>query len=87
MTASDLPTPPVFSALEAWAGAGRVVRAAASDVAAWRLPEQQKAALVSCGVPSLSPLPRLECLRPDSCLANPGGGRRVSADQGGRHRP
>jgi hypothetical protein len=51
--ASDLPTPPPFTALEAWAGAGRVVRAAESELAAWRLPEQQKATLVSCGVPLL----------------------------------
>lgn len=54
MTAADeLPSPPRRHELEAWAGAGRVVTATASEVAAWRLPEQQKAALVSCGVPLL----------------------------------
>lgn len=53
MTARDLPTPPAFAALEAWAGAGRVVRATESEVAAWRLPAQQKATLVSSGVPLL----------------------------------
>jgi hypothetical protein len=53
MAAGGLPSPPDFKALEAWAGAGRVVRAAASDVAGWRLPREQKAALTSCGVPLL----------------------------------
>ncbi|MER5266562.1 SUKH-4 family immunity protein [Actinosynnema sp. NPDC002837] len=53
MTARDLPTPPAFTALEAWAGPGRVVRAAEPDLAAWRLPRPQKASLVSSGVPVL----------------------------------
>lgn len=53
MTAGVSPTPPTFTALEAWAGAGRVIRADESELAAWRLPEQQKATLVSCGVPLL----------------------------------
>jgi hypothetical protein len=53
MTAGVSPAPPDFAALEAWAGAGRVIRADKSELAAWRLREQQKAALVSCGVPLL----------------------------------
>ncbi|WP_447190410.1 SUKH-4 family immunity protein [Streptosporangium sp. G12] len=53
MVASDLPSPPSAHALEAWAGVGRVL-CAAVDMAPWRLPEQQKAALVSCGVPLLN---------------------------------
>jgi len=56
MVTGDLPSPPDFEALEAWAGAGRVVRAAASDVAGWRLPREQKAALTRCGVPLLEGL-------------------------------
>ncbi|MFI0482543.1 SUKH-4 family immunity protein [Actinomadura sp. 9N215] len=51
MSDGELPVPPAFAAVTSWAGAGRVVRAAESDVATWRLPEPQKAALVSCGVP------------------------------------
>lgn len=47
------PTPPAFTALEAWAGPGRVICAGKSELAAWTLPEQQKATLVSCGVPLL----------------------------------
>jgi hypothetical protein len=53
VTAHDLPTAPSSATLEAWAGAGRVVHAAESGISAWRLPEPQKAALVSCGVPLL----------------------------------
>ncbi|MEV0810956.1 SUKH-4 family immunity protein [Micromonospora sp. NPDC050200] len=52
----DLPVPPAFEAVTAWAGAGRVVRAAVLDVATWRLPELQKAALVSSGVPLIDDL-------------------------------
>ncbi|PWR15020.1 hypothetical protein DKT69_13170 [Micromonospora sicca] len=52
----DLPLPPAFEAVTAWAGAGRVLRAAELDVATWRLPEPQKAALVSCGVPLIDDL-------------------------------
>ncbi|MEU8422395.1 SUKH-4 family immunity protein [Micromonospora sp. NPDC048835] len=51
MPAGDLPSPPTYAAVTAWAGAGRVVRAPELDVARWRLPEPQKAALVSPGVP------------------------------------
>ncbi|MEV4135179.1 SUKH-4 family immunity protein [Dactylosporangium sp. NPDC049742] len=51
MATEDLPTPPDFEAVAAWAGAGRVVQATPRDVAAWRLPEIQKAALVSGGIP------------------------------------
>jgi hypothetical protein len=54
VAAGDLPNPPDFEALEAWAGAGRVIRAAVSDVAGWRLPRAQKATLTSCGVPLLT---------------------------------
>ncbi|MEU4769851.1 SUKH-4 family immunity protein [Actinosynnema sp. NPDC023794] len=53
MTARDLPLPPAFTALEAWAGSGRVIRAAESDLADWRLLQRQKASLVSAGVPLL----------------------------------
>ncbi|MFB9178817.1 SUKH-4 family immunity protein [Dactylosporangium sucinum] len=53
MAANDLPSAPDFASLSAWAGAGRVIRAEASDVAGWRLPRAQKAALTSCGVPLL----------------------------------
>ncbi|MFB6396089.1 SUKH-4 family immunity protein [Polymorphospora lycopeni] len=52
----DLPLPPAFDAVTAWAGAGRVVRATELDVATWRLPEPQRAALVSCGVPLIDDL-------------------------------
>jgi hypothetical protein len=52
----DLPLPPAFEAVTAWAGTGRVVRATKLDVARWRLPEPQKAALVSCGVPLIDDL-------------------------------
>lgn len=51
MLADGLPIPPTFEAVAAWAGAGRVVRATEFDVAAWELPEAQKLALISCGVP------------------------------------
>ncbi|WP_433076972.1 SUKH-4 family immunity protein [Dactylosporangium sp. CA-052675] len=51
MAIEDLPVPPTFEAVEAWAGTGRVVRAAPQDVAMWRLPEPHKAVLVSCGIP------------------------------------
>ncbi|WP_406037443.1 SUKH-4 family immunity protein [Micromonospora sp. NBC_00898] len=53
MAVGNLPSPPDFESVEAWAGVGRVIRAGASDVAGWRLPPQQKAALTSCGVPLL----------------------------------
>lgn len=52
----DLPVPPAFEAVASWAGAGRVVRATGSDVATWRVPEPQKEALVSCGVPLIDDL-------------------------------
>ncbi|WP_112582517.1 SUKH-4 family immunity protein [Micromonospora noduli] len=52
----DLPLPPAFEAVTAWAGTGRVVRATELDVATWRLPEPQKAALVSSGVPLIDDL-------------------------------
>jgi SUKH-4 immunity protein len=53
VAAGNLPGPPDFESVEAWAGVGRVIRAGASDVARWRLPPEQKAALTSCGVPLL----------------------------------
>ncbi|MET8259724.1 SUKH-4 family immunity protein [Micromonospora sp. NPDC005205] len=56
MPVDDLPLPPAFEAVAAWAGTGRVVRATELDVAKWWLPEQQKAALVSCGVPLIDGL-------------------------------
>ncbi|MEH0830083.1 MULTISPECIES: SUKH-4 family immunity protein [unclassified Micromonospora] len=56
MPVDDLPSPPAFEAVMAWAGTGRVVRATELDVATWRLPEPQKAALVSCGVPLIDDL-------------------------------
>ena len=49
----DLPAPPAFAELAAWAGPGRVVRASPADLAAWRLPPGQKAALAETGVPLL----------------------------------
>lgn len=52
----DLLLPPAHDVVTAWAGAGRVVCATESEVAAWRLPEPQKAALVSCGVPLIEDL-------------------------------
>lgn len=42
--------------MTAWAGTGRVVRATEQDVATWRLPEPQKAALSSSGVPLIDGL-------------------------------
>jgi hypothetical protein len=56
MPVDELPVPPTFEAVEAWAGVGRVVRAAWPDVAAWRLPDPQKAALTSCGIPLIEGL-------------------------------
>ncbi|WP_165969002.1 SUKH-4 family immunity protein [Actinomadura sp. KC06] len=56
MPSDELPAPPAFEAVISWAGAGRVVRAAESDVATWRLPKPQKAALVSCGIPLIADL-------------------------------
>lgn len=53
VAARNLPNPPDYESVEAWAGVGRVIRAGASDVARWRLPLKQKAALTSCGVPLL----------------------------------
>ena len=53
MTVGNLPLPPDFESVEAWAGVGRVIRVEASDVSGWRLPARQKAALTSCGVPLL----------------------------------
>jgi len=55
MPVGDLPLPPAFEEVTSWAGAGRVVRATESDVATW-LPESQKAALISCGVPLIDDL-------------------------------
>lgn len=52
----ELPVPPAYEAVAARAGAGRIVRAAEPAVAAWRLPEQQKVALVSSGVPLIDGL-------------------------------
>ncbi|MET8152184.1 SUKH-4 family immunity protein [Actinoplanes sp. NPDC049668] len=52
----DLSAPPTVDELESWAGRGRVVRANATDVAAWRLPRSAKAALISTGVPLLDDL-------------------------------
>ncbi|MGW5557637.1 SUKH-4 family immunity protein [Micromonospora sp. NPDC003944] len=56
MPAGDMPLPPTFEAVTVWAGTGRVVRATELDVARWRLPEAQKAALVSSGVPLIDDL-------------------------------
>ncbi|MER7276135.1 SUKH-4 family immunity protein [Dactylosporangium sp. NPDC000244] len=44
---------PTMEELESWAGRGRVLCATGSDVAAWRLPQPAKAALLSSGVPLL----------------------------------
>jgi SUKH-4 immunity protein of toxin-antitoxin system len=49
----DLPAPPAFAELVAWARPGRVVRASPADLAAWRLPPGQKTALAETGVPLL----------------------------------
>lgn len=43
--------PPSFEELAAWAGEGRVVRADPAAITDWRLPEHQKAALISAGIP------------------------------------
>ncbi|MET8833182.1 SUKH-4 family immunity protein [Micromonospora sp. NPDC004540] len=56
MAADDLPIPPTLRELETWAGAGRVRRATELDVATWRLPEPQKAALIFSGVPMIEDL-------------------------------
>ena len=56
MPVDDLPLPPAFETVTAWAGTGRVLRATEPDVATWRLPEREKAALVSCGVPLIDGL-------------------------------
>ncbi|WP_376980451.1 SUKH-4 family immunity protein [Cryptosporangium minutisporangium] len=56
MVANDPPHPPQFGEFEAWAGAGRVVRATKAELATWRLPEPQKAALISSGVPMFDEL-------------------------------
>jgi hypothetical protein len=56
VSADDLPTPPTLEVVEAWAGAGRVNRADESHVGTWRLPEPQKAALTSSGVPLIDGL-------------------------------
>ncbi|MEU8242917.1 SUKH-4 family immunity protein [Actinoplanes missouriensis] len=56
MPTDALPTPPDFEAVENWAGAGRVIRAAGPEVAAWQLPDQQKTALTSSGVPMIDGL-------------------------------
>lgn len=56
MPVDERPVLPTFEAVEAWAGVGRVVRAAWPDVAAWRLPDPQKAALTSCGIPLIEGL-------------------------------
>ncbi|SMD19978.1 SUKH-4 family immunity protein [Lentzea albidocapillata] len=53
VTVGDLPSPPDFESLEAWAGTGRVIRAAVPELTEWRLPWNQKSALISCGVPLL----------------------------------
>ncbi|MFI7430388.1 SUKH-4 family immunity protein [Micromonospora sp. NPDC049836] len=56
VSSADLPLPPTCEAVTARAGAGRLVRATELDVATWRLPEPQKAALVSAGVPLVDDL-------------------------------
>ena len=56
MAVDHLPTPPTFQQFEAWAGVGRVQRAAELDVVIWRLPEPQKAALIFSGVPMFDEL-------------------------------
>jgi hypothetical protein len=48
---NDLPAPPTFNELSSWAGKGRVVRASPDELAQWRLPSAQKAALIASGVP------------------------------------
>jgi hypothetical protein len=56
MPVDELPVPPTFSAIEAWAGVDRVVSAASQDMATWQLPDSQKAALISCGIPLIEGL-------------------------------
>jgi hypothetical protein len=56
MAVGDLPYPPSFQEFQAWAGEGRVQRATDLDVAAWRLPEPQKTALITSGVPMFGEL-------------------------------
>jgi hypothetical protein len=57
-----------------------VIRADASDVVGWRLPQAQKAALTSCGVPLLGDIVDMTLFAPDSRhgryrLAGTGGDR------------
>ncbi|SDS43950.1 hypothetical protein SAMN04489716_0787 [Actinoplanes derwentensis] len=54
---------PSFGELEAWAGKGRVRRAAASEVANWRLSEADRAALTESGVPLFDELVHGESFR------------------------
>ncbi|MEU4689210.1 SUKH-4 family immunity protein [Actinoplanes sp. NPDC023714] len=56
MPTDALPQPPEFDAVETWAGAGRVIRAGEPELASWELPEQQKSALVTSGVPIIDGL-------------------------------
>ncbi|WP_433833221.1 SUKH-4 family immunity protein [Actinoplanes sp. CA-015351] len=56
MPTDALPTPPEFESVATWAGAARVIRAGEPDVAAWQLPDQQKSALVTSGVPLIDGL-------------------------------
>jgi hypothetical protein len=75
-----LPTPPDFEAFETWAGAGRVIRAADTDLAGWQLPEQHKLALVTSGVPIIDGLVEVVAFeaRPTMYqLAHAGGQARV----------
>jgi hypothetical protein len=46
VAADHLPAPPTVQEFEAWVGAGRVRRATEWEVAEWRLPETQKAAVL-----------------------------------------
>ncbi|GAA4572035.1 hypothetical protein GCM10023176_34050 [Micromonospora coerulea] len=60
---------PAFEAVTAWAGAGRVVRAAESDVATWRLPRVRDNALLVMGRAHAEITAALLAILATSCLA------------------
>ncbi|WP_030613425.1 SUKH-4 family immunity protein [Streptomyces sclerotialus] len=54
---------PKYEELVAWAGAGHVVRADPDAVAGWRIPERQKALLVTTGIPVVDSLIGTACFQ------------------------
>ena len=82
---ADVPALPTREAIESWAGAGRVVRAAPPDVAAWKLPGPDRDALISCGVPLVDGLVEAVSLHADPTMYRLATNQLDDADLGCRY--